>query len=186
MSTITIWFKKSLIVAIIAALGLSALPFVSVYAQSPTPVTPTAPGQPSTDRLQKAWSKEQDAYNKLAKVINGASGMISNIQTKIDAAKAKGKDVASVQSALDAFSTAVKNVQGIYASIQSIVQTHAGFDAAGNVTDPTQALQTVQDLHTQLASIRQAGVREAGKALRDAIKAFRQANPPATPTPSAR
>src|ERR1700690_3374137 len=115
MSTITIWFKKSLIVAIIAALGLSALPFVSVYAQSPTPVTPTAPGQPSTDRLQKAWSKEQDAYNKLAKVINGASGMISNIQTKIDAAKAKGKDVASVQSALDAFSTAVKNVQGIYA-----------------------------------------------------------------------
>ena len=47
MSTITIWFKKSLIVAIIAALSLSALPFVSAYAQSPTPVTPTAPGQPS-------------------------------------------------------------------------------------------------------------------------------------------
>jgi len=75
-------------------------------------------------------------------------------------------------------------VQGIYAELQSIVQTHAGFDASGNVTDATQALQTVKDMHTQLESIRQAGVREAGKALRDAIKAFHQANPPATPTPS--
>ena len=186
MSMIAMWFKKSLIVAVIAALGLSALPFVSVYAQSGTPVTPSA-SQPSTDRLQKAWSKEQTVFARIGKILDRANTLISKIQSKLDDAKAKGADVSSVQTALDAFSTAVKNVQPIYAEIQAIIQTHAGFDASGNVTDPTQALQTVQDFHSKVMEIRQIGLRETGKALREAIKAFRQANKSnqsATPTPS--
>ncbi len=63
-------------------------------------------------------------------------------------------------------------------------RSHAGFDASGNVTDPTQALQTVQGFQSKAAAIRQAGVRDAGKALREAMQAFRQANQPATPAPS--
>jgi uncharacterized protein YoxC len=184
MSMIAMWFKKSLIVAVIAAMGLSALPFVSVYAQSANPpVTPNA-GQPSSDRLQKTWSKEQTVDARIGKILDRANGLITKIQTKLDDAKGKGKDVSSVQTALDAFSTAVKNVQPIYAEIQAIIQSHAGFDASGNVTDPTQALQTVQDFHAKVTEIRQIGLKETGKALREAIKAFRQANPPATPTPS--
>jgi len=184
MSMIAMWFKKSLIVAAIAAIGLSALPFANAYAQSANPpVTPT-PSQSSSDRLQKAWAREQTVYARIGKILDSANTMISKIQTRLNAAKAKGKDVSAVQTALDAFSAAVNNVQPIYADLQTIVQTHAGFDASGNVTDQTQALQTVQDFRSKADAIRQAGVQEAGKALREAIKAFRQANQPATPTPS--
>jgi len=184
MSMIAMWFKKSLIVAVIAAIGLSTLPFINAYAQSANPpVTPNA-GQPSNDRLQNVWSKEQTIYARIGKILDRANGLITKIQTILDAAKAKGKDVSSVQTALDAFSAAVKNVQPIYADLQEIIQSHAGFDASGNVTDPTQALQTVKDVRSKFEEIRQVGLRETGKALREAIKAFRQANQPATPTPS--
>jgi len=188
MSVIAIWLRKSLIVAAIAAMGLSALPFVNAYAQSTTPpVTPT-PSQPSSDKLQKAWAKEQTVYARIGKILDSANTMISKIQTRLDDAKAKGKDVSAVQTALDAFSAAVNNVQPIYADLQTIIQTHAGFDDSGNVTDLTQALQTVQYFRSKAEEIRQAGVRDAGKALREAIQAFRQANrpnqPATTPAPS--
>lgn len=184
MSMIVMWLRKSLILAAVAAMGLSLLPFVNAYAQSATPPVAPTPGQPSSNKLQKAWTKEQTIYARIGKILDSANSMISKIQTRLDDAKAKGKDVSAVQTALDAFSAAVQNVQPIYADLQSITQTHAGFDASGNVTDPTQALQTVQGFQSKAAAIRQAGVRDAGKAFREAMQAFRQANQPATPAPS--
>ena len=60
--------------------------------------------------------------------------------------------------------------------MQTTVQSHAGFDASGNVTDPVRLFKPSRILRLKLLEIRQVGVREAGKALREAIKAFRQAN----------
>ena len=154
MSMITMWFKKSLIVSVMAAMGLSALPFVNAYAQSANPPVTPVPGQPSNDRLQKAWTKAQTVYAQIGKILDGANTSITKIQTKLDDAKAQGKDVSSVQTALDAFSAAVKNVQPIYADLKTIIQSHSGFDASGNVTDPTQALQTVQDFKSKSEEIR--------------------------------
>lgn len=184
MSMIAMWFRKSLIVAVIAAMGLGALPFVNVYAQSANPPATPVPGHASSDRLQKAWAKDQTAYTRIGKILNDASSLISKIQTRLDDAKAKGKDVSAVQTALNAFSTAVNNVQPIYANLQTIVQSHSGFDELGNVTDPTQALQTVQNFKSNAEQIWQAGLQEARKALHDAMQAFRQSNRSATPTPS--
>ena len=184
MSMIAIWLKRSLMVAVVAAMGLSALPFVNAYAQSANPPVTPAPSQPSSGKLQKAWAREQTIYARVGKILDGANNLISKIQARLDDAKGKGKDVSAVQTALDSFSAAVKNVQPIYADLQTIIQSHSGFDASGNVTDPTQALQTVQNFKSKSEEIRQAGVGAAGKALREAIRAFRQANPPATPAPS--
>ena len=114
MSMIVIWIKKSLIVAMVAAMGLSALPFVNAYAQSANPPVTPAPGQPSADKLQKLWARDQTVYARVGKILDGANSLISKIQTKLDDAKSKGKDVSSVQTALDAFSAAVKNVQPTY------------------------------------------------------------------------
>ncbi|MFZ1042987.1 MAG: hypothetical protein WAN58_16915 [Anaerolineales bacterium] len=184
MLMIVMWLKKSLIVAMVAVMGLSALPLVNAYAQAANPpVTPT-PGQLSNDRLQKVWAKDQTVYARIGKILDSANTVISKIQTRLDAAKAKGKDVSAVQTALDAFSTAVQNVQPIYTDLQTIVQSHTGFDDSGNVTDPTQALQTVQSFKSNAEQIRQAGVSEARKALREAMQAFRQTNSPVTPTPA--
>jgi len=184
MSMIVTWFKKILIMAIMAVVGLSAFPLVNVYAQSANPPATPGKGQSSNDKLQKAWAKEQTVYARIGKILDGANNLVSKIQARLDEAKAKGQDTSSVQSALDAFSSAVKTVQPIREEMQATVQSHAGFDATGNVTDPAQALQTVQDFHSKVESIRQSGLQEAGKALREAVKAFRQANPPATPAPS--
>jgi cytochrome c556 len=184
MSMIAMWFKKILIITTITAVGLGVPPLVNVYAQSVNPPSTPVPGQPSSDKLQKAWTREQAIYARIGKILDGANNLISRIQSRLDEAKAKGKDVSSVQSALDDFSAAVKTVQPIYADMQTIVQSHSGFDATGNVIDRTQALKTVQDFRSKVEGIRQAGVGEAGKALRDAVKAFRQANQSLTPTPS--
>jgi chaperonin cofactor prefoldin len=184
MSKIAMLFKKNLILLAITAMGLSTIPFVTAYAQSPTPPATPTQGQTLTDRLQKAWAREQTIYTRIGNILNRASSLISKIQTRLDDAKTKGKDVSSVQTALDAFSTAVQNVQPIYTSMGTIIQSHSGFDASGNVTDTIQALETVQSLRVKFVEIRQVGLREAGKALREAIQAFRQANQSATPTPT--
>ncbi len=187
MSTIVMWFRKTLLVGLIAALGLVSIPLVNVYALGPfDPGTPTAPSQATTptDRLQRAFSREQGIYSKLGKLFDNADSRISKLQDLINRAKANGKDVSDLQSALDAFTSALKQAQSIYNDAQSLINSHPGFDASGNVTDPTTALQTVKDLGSKLRDIRQTVVPPF-KALRDAIKAYRDANSPnATPAPA--
>ena len=184
MSMIVLWLKKITLMAVITVASLGTMPLVNAYAQSANPPATPATSQPSPDKLQKTWAREQIIFNRTGKILDGANNLISKVQSRLEDAKAKGQDVSSIQSALDAFSAAVKNVQPIYTSMQTAVQSHPGFDATGKVTDPTQALQTIQDIHSKLESIHQSGLREAGKALREAIKEFRQANPSATPSPS--
>ena len=184
MSMIAVGFRKSLIVALLAALSLAGLPFEGAAAQTAQPPATALPVQPSSQRLQTAWAREQTAFARIGAILDRASGLISRIQSRLDKAQAKGKDVSAVQSALNAFAQAVKNVQPIYAQMQTLVQAHAGFDTSGNVTDPAQALQTVRDFHAQALQFRQAGLREAGKALRQTIQELRQRNQPATPSPA--
>src|SRR5258708_1411124 len=184
MSAIAIWLKKSFVVAAVAAISLSAMPIAGAYAQSPNPPVMPVPGQTVTDRLQRAWAREQAVYTRIGNLLQRADTLVSRIQNKIDQAKANSKDVSALQAALDAFSAALKDVHPIYESMNGIVTSHQGFDSSGNVTDPTKALETVKDVRAKLMEIRQTGIRDATKALHDAIQAYRQANPSATPIPS--
>lgn len=187
MSTITMWFRKTLLVGLIAALGLVSAPLANAYALGPSDLgTPTAPGQTTTqtDRLQQAFSKEQSIFGKLGKLFDNVDSRISKLQDLINKAKANGKDVSGLQSVLDAFSSAIKQAQSIYNDAQSLINSHPGFDASGNVVDQTAALQTVKDLRGKLKDIHQTVVPPF-KALRDAIRTFRQANSPkVTPAPT--
>ncbi len=187
MSTITMWFKKTLLVGLVAALGLVSIPLANAYALGSSDIgTPTAPSQTTTptDRLQQVFTREQDIYGKLGKLFDGADARISKLQDLINKAKANGKDVSSLQSALDAFKSAIQQAQSIYTDAQNLINSHPGFDASGNVTDRTTALQTVKDLGSKLKVIHQTVVPPF-KALRDAIKAYREANSPnATPAPT--
>jgi hypothetical protein len=184
MSMIALWFRKSLTAVAAVALALAALPVAGAYAQAANPPSTPVPGQASASRLQSAWAKEQAVYVRIGTMLTRADGLVSRIQSRIDKVKTSGKDVSAVQSALAAFSSALKDVHSIYDGMKSIFSNHAGFDDSGAVTDPVQALQTVKDAHTQLLAIRQTGIRDAGKALRGAIQAFRQSNSPSTPTPA--
>ena len=65
--------------------------------------------------------------------------------------------------------------------MQGIVSSHQGFDSNGNVTDSEKAKQTALAMRKKFQEIKTV-MNGTGKALREAIKAYRQANPRPQPT----
>ncbi len=185
MSTIAMWMSKAWLAIVVAAAGIFSgapmhadPPIVSDASLSSTPT-------PSYDRLQHAWEREMRIYTGLGRLFDHADERLARAQELIDKARSNGKDIAALQAALDAFSAAVKQARPVYESGKGIVAAHKGFDADGHVVNAGQALQTVLDMRAKLKELRDI-VAEPAKALREAIRAFREANPPAlTPTPTA-
>jgi len=171
-------FKKTILFALVAALALASLPLVSVLAAGQRdPITPPQ-SQISNQRLERIWARQLRLYNRFGHVNN----FMDRIQRLIDRAQSNGKDVSALQAALDGFEAAVKDVHPIYESMKGIVNSHQGFDENGKVTDPAKALETVKAIHEKIQEIK-TGLNGTGKTLRDAIKAYREANP--RPQPSA-
>jgi hypothetical protein len=172
--------KKMLLAVLVLAIGLAALPLTSAYAAGlDQQVTPP---QGDNSRLEKIWARELIAYNNAEARLAKSDEFISKVQNAINNANAKGWDTSAVQSALNAFKAAVQDARPIINSANGIVTSHKGFDDNGKVTDRTQALETVKELGQRLKDARTA-MNGTGKALREAIKAFRKAHRPAqTPT----
>ena len=171
-------FRKTIFVALIAALGLAALPFVSAFAAGT--YDPSAPQQQiPEERLERIWARQLRIYERMGRV----DEFVAKIQDRIDRAEENGKDVSAVQAALDDFVSALKEAQPIYEGIIDTVNSHPGFDENGNVTDLEQARETVGAMREKFQEIRDVmgGTR---RALREAIKAFRESNPRPKPTPS--
>jgi hypothetical protein len=174
-------FKKMILAVMTAALVFAAFPATSAFAaDDPTPIpTGTPTGAVSNAKLEKAWARQLKIYNRLGKGFDDIDGQIAKIQERIDKAAANGKDVTAVQSALDAFEAALKDTKPVYDSMEKIVNAHEGFDSNGKVTDAAQAKSTVQEMGEKLKEVK-SSMDGTGRALRDALKAFRKANKPAT------
>ena len=170
-------FRKTILLALVAALGLAAMPFVSVSAAGEYDPTPPPQGKISNERLERVWARQLRIYERMGRT----DEFVERVQKLIDRAKENGKDVSAVQAALDAFKAAVKDAQPIYESIKGIINSHPGFDSNGKVTDPEKAKETVKAMHEKFKEIRET-MNGAGKALHEAIKAFREANPRPQPT----
>ena len=169
-------FKKMILAVMAVAIVFAAFPVTSAFAQGENPA-PT--GEVSNEKLEKAWARQLKIYERLGNGFDGLDAQIAKFQERIDKAASKGKDVTALQSALDAFEAASKTAQPIYASIESIVNSHEGFDANGKVTDAEQAKSTLQEVGAKLKEVK-SSMDGTGKALREAFKAFREANKPAT------
>lgn len=172
-------FKKTMLVALVAALGLASLSVFGVAAAGAEDPTTPPTGEMTNERLEKLWAREVRAYEKLGKT----EAFIGKTQQLLDRAAEHGMDVSAVQAALDAFGDAVDNAKPIYESAHEIVNSHAGFDSDGKVTDAEQARATVRALGEKLKEIKEA-MGGTGQALRDAIHAFREANPRPEKTPA--
>jgi len=176
--------------ALVLALVVSALPMGSTYAAGLNDTaTPPAPGKkvdPArvTARLENVFFRQQQRVERIGHAIDNFERTTADIQKLIDKASANGKDVRAVQSAFDAFKAAFPKGEPIHDRAQSIVEKHAGFDAAGKVTEIESARATVKELAGVLKEYHST-VGEFFKALREAVRAFRQANPRPTPTPGA-
>jgi len=165
-------FRKTILVAIVAALALASLPFVSVSAAGE--YDPPAPQrQISDERLERIWARQLHIYERIGHGFEHEDRFIERVQGLIDRAEENGKDLSAVQAALDAFEAAVKDARPIYESANGIVNSHQGFDENGKVTDSEKAQETVQAMREKLQEIKDA-MGGARKALHEAIKAFRE------------
>ena len=177
-----ILFKKTLLIALVAALAVASLPLVNASAAGntltnaydPPPLQPK--GQVSNERLERVWARQLRVYESLGNGYDRSDAFVERVQGLIDKAGANGKDVSAVQAALDAFEAAMKDAHLVYESAKGIVNSHQGFGDDGKVTDIEKAKETVKAMGEKLEEIKDA-MGGTGKALREAIRAFREANP---------
>jgi hypothetical protein len=167
-------FKKMILVTLSAALVFAAFPVTPAFAQGENPPK----GELTNEKLEKVWAREMQAYERLGHVFADIDGTVAKIQARIDKAAASGKDVTALQAALDAFESALKSAKPGYDSMSGIVSAHQGFDAIGKVNDAELAKSTVKEVGAKLKEVK-ASMGGTGKALRQALKAFRAANKPA-------
>src|ERR1700690_249920 len=127
-------FTKVFLAGAILSLGFLSFPVLDTHAASlngqPTPPPPPPQAPP---RLQTAWSGVQKVYQNQGDILTKAASQVSKVQALIDKANSKGLDTSAVQAALTAFQPAIQSPQSIHAGVASLISTHAGFDASGNV-----------------------------------------------------
>ena len=168
-------FKKTILIAMVAALAIASLPLMNASA-APATDEPPPQREVSAERLEKVWARQLRLYEKIGKGYERSDGFVEKIQTLIDKAGENGKDVTAVQAALDAFEAAMKDAHPVYESAKGLVNSHQGFDNDGKVTDLEKAKETVKSMGDKLKEIKES-MGGTGKALREALKAFREANP---------
>ncbi len=175
------FLKKTILFALAALLALSAVPFSSASAAGQNDPSTPPPNQLSNERLERIWARQLRIYHRLGHT----DERIDRIQRLIDRARENGKDVSGVQTALNAFEAAAKEAHPIYESMKGLVSSHQGFDENGKVTDPAKARETIQAMRAKIQEIKTT-MNGTGRALHEAIKAYREANPKPQPstTPS--
>jgi hypothetical protein len=167
-------FKKMILAVLAAALVFAAFPVTSAFAQGENPPK----GELTNEKLEQVWARQLANYEKIGKGFVDTDAQIAKFQARIDKAAENGKDVTALQAALDAFESALTSAKPTYDGISGIVNSHLGFDASGKVTDAEQAKSTVQAMRAKMQELKSA-MGGTGKALREALKAFRAANKPA-------
>ena len=175
-------FRKTILFALVAVLGVASLPFARVSAAGEYDPTLPPRGEISNQRLEQVWARQLRLYERIGNGFERADRFTDKVQQLIDRAQENGKDVAAVQAALDAFEAALKDAHPIYESAKGIVTSHQGFDVDRKVTDTEKAKETVRAMGEKLKDIR-AAMNGTGRALLEALRAFRQANLPLQPTP---
>jgi hypothetical protein len=166
-------FNKMVLAVLAAALIFAAFPATSAFAQGENPPK----GELTNAKLEQVWARQLKNYEKIGKGFVDTDAQIAKFQARIDKAAENGKDVTALQAALDAFASALKSGKPIYDSMTGIVNSHQGFDANGKVTDAEKAKSTVQEFRAKMEELKSA-MNGTGKALREALKAFRAANNP--------
>ena len=175
-------FRKLTLVALAATLIFAALPLSSTYAaglgDTLTPPVPGSQADPALvkTRLELAFSRQQMKVLIVGQAVQNFDRMSVNVQKLLDKAKEKGLDVSAVQAAFDAYKAAFIKGKPFYEQAKDMVSKRPGFDAAGSVTDVEQAKATVKSLADVIKQYRDT-VGSPLKSLREAIKAFREANP---------
>ena len=166
------------IISIIVLAGMlaGALALVipgAVQAQGTNPPVPPA-GQNQqanqTQRLEKAYQRELKALDAQAKNLTTADDRVAKFAQRIADLKSKGKDTSALEAALADFKDVLKGAHTTHDKAAGILNTHAGFNDQGKVTDIQQARNTVQEADKLLREVH----RDLRPAVRDLVRALRE------------
>lgn len=141
------------------------------YAQSPSP-------QPNARQasLARQFKREQTWFNLQQGHLTVENQIATAVQNYINAQNALGKDTSTLVAALATYNSQIATAQNSHNTAGNLISAHAGFDANGNVTNVSQALQTVIDSRQSLWDAHRS-IQQATQDLARAIRAYRQANP---------
>ncbi len=173
----------SLVAVLIVGVAAFAMPGGSAAAQTPTP-QPTVPQARiglANARLERTLQAEQATLERMTRHFDRLDQLVTRVETLITRAKENGNDVSALETALAEFKSEESDARVVLNSASSLLAAHPGFDANGKVTDRAVAKTTLDDGHTKFQDIR-AVIVDGAKNLRDALKAWRAANPPQTTT----
>ncbi|MBL8063697.1 MAG: hypothetical protein JNK32_11790 [Anaerolineales bacterium] len=166
--------SKIMMAFLAVTLVFAAIPVTQASAaDEPPPVD-----ELTTEQLEKVWARQLRIFERIGKAFEDPAAHIEKIQSRIDKAAEKGKDVSALQSALDAYEDALLASKPAYDSLGEVIDAHKGFDADGKVTDEEQARATVKEVREGMQAVKDS-MGGTFKALREALKAFREANKPA-------
>jgi hypothetical protein len=181
MNTIKKKLSKSILTLMMAALIIACVPASNVYAAGINDEVPPVDSTNVRRPLAKIWTRLQNQYERQGKRLERIEGFTTRLQNRLDTAVENGKDVTSIQAALDVFKDANADAITIHQEGEAIINAHEGFDADGMITDRPEAVKTVESLSDVLRETRDT-LRNPFRLLRDAIQAFRQANQPSDNT----
>ncbi len=177
----TMLFKKTILVALIAALALAAFPLTGVSASGETDTQPPAQGTAiSNERLERIWARMNRRYERFGRFLDKSDVLVEKANRMIERLKEAGEPTAELEAALEAFEEAVKQVHPIYESCKGIINSHKGFDPDGKVIDADQAKETLKDLGTKFGEIHST-MDGTGRELIELMRSIREAHKPAAP-----
>ena len=128
-----------------------------------------------TARLEAAFKIVSRAVENYDEHITRANEQVTRVNEFITTQKVAGKDTATLETAVVAFSATIPQAQAKFDSAEAIVAAHDGFDADGKVTDETQAKTTVQNAQTAMREGSEI-LRKAQADMMKAMRDYRRAN----------
>jgi hypothetical protein len=150
-----------------------------------------APGDAGSKALERGYTQAKKALMVQDQHLKRLGEYADKVAAAIAKVKAKGKDTTSIEQALATFRDKLTAARASWQTASTALAGHDGFDAQGKVMNADTARATLKTAKDAMVQVHQT-VEGSAKALRDALKAFRQANresktpdmPPAPPTPT--
>jgi hypothetical protein len=125
--------------------------------------------------LKKDYQIEQNWLTKQQDNLNKTASVVTNVQNLIAKANGDGKDTTTLVNALATFQSQIATSQSSHNTAASILATHAGFDANGNIVDHDAARLTVNSARQSLSDAHNL-LWQAANDLHRAIKEWRENN----------
>lgn len=145
------------------------IPTSIVYAQSEEPPAQTEGNDRWARRLAWLYQKELKLLDRQQERLENTAQVAGKVEEMISKAREKGLDVSALEAALQDYQAGVAEAQMEHNEAAEILETHAGFDENGNVTDIQAAKETVREAHKHLMQAHRT-LEQNARQLRMAIR----------------